>query len=726
MAKARAKSKPRKKRASPQAGGFATEPTFENWSHATVMPGEDTRRRITDPEVLAYMARCTQWIYVLGMKNASACSSQRLRLWTSEKNAGLLNRMKFETRRCTNRRRLKYMHDTNRVGKAAIYAEEAGDIEEIMEHPVLDLLHSPNPFMDASEYTLASFLCGEFAGNLYEMPTTEGDVPELYMLYPQWTRPVPSENGFLAGYEYGRDRTELMSLGVDEVYHKKHVPSLTNPYIGASPAHAVLIEADIDNASATRDLSMWRNGARPDSMLLMPPEMNTSKDQVKQAYESINNQFRGPNNSGRVFVTNAAKLEPLQFTPRDMENSLRNADIRTRLCAAFQIPETEVIMADANKAGANTGSMTWMRWGIQPRLTAMAEYRTKTILPLFGIEPGEMWFAYDNCVPEDDVQIATTQVSLYTAAIITKNEARSELGLDPVDGGDDFPEVDDGSDSTTGSDPDAGGDSPKGTGGGKKAATNGRACCDHHRKSDDVPALPDKDDGVFARMQRAIERWLRKVFGSVTDLTVNLTAYAPELQKLLAPFIDELFGIGVEQGVSSVPAVQFDDPMDALPDRGAEWMRNYTVRLSQEITDTMQKDLTEAIAKSIAEGNPIDEATVDVANALQDTSGVRAERIARTETSRAVQNGELEAWKALGGKRWKWQKSANACPVCDALAERVNADGGWPIGKAVLGIGEPLALASGETFSTTYAPIDIALGHPFCRCKMVLVTEDIQ
>lgn len=241
----------------------------------------------------------------------------------------------------------------------------------------------------------------------------------------------------------------------------------------------------------------------------------------------------------------------------------------------------------------------------------------------------------------------------------------------------------------------------------------------HHGKAaGGTEVVPDEVDSLYVRLEKAVRQWLLAMSAELSitpEGFIDFGEYRKAFDTLVTPFIKEIFASGVESGASATSL--------GIPDIDAgvasRWLDSYTIRLSQEVTQTVQRDMAKAIGEGLQGGQSLAEVNRGVAKALREQSGYRAERIARTETSRAYQEGELESWKALGVTKFKWQLSAEPCEICIELEKKVNKDGGWTVGEPILKIGEQLPLPDGKSFSTDYADINTALAHPQCRCKMI-------
>ena len=656
-------------------------------------------------EASALVLRAQQTALMCAERNSRVCANQILRLYIPKRSGG----KRRDWTSIVPKGRAKYLR------KSVRYAENAGDFEEVVSHPVLDLLNAPNPIMSSVFFFQSLYMAAQMAGNGYMhcvQPTTRG-VSELWPMQPQNVWIMLDRTNYVVGYGYGRDAASERAFGADEVIHYRHAPHPRLPYMGMGPLHVAFNEADIESASTENELAMWRNGARPDYVMEAPPD--TTDEQVKDLERRVNASHRGPRNKGKFLVARAIKVQPIQFTPKEMEYIAGRQDIERRIWAAFGLPESEVRMNDANLASSLTGSTQYLRQTIKPAIDSVADLLTKELLPKFGADPGEMWFAYDNCVPSDETGEANRLVALVNARILTTNEARAELNREPIEGGDEFPEPTSAfgqmppqdsqsqSDSEMESEDGQGAEMTDAEDAGTSAGEMGtKAYADRrhlHTKDKDEYA-PNVGDEQIAAMQRMTES-LKEVFlrqpVDVRGETIVLPGLEQELAAAIRPYARQFLQAGVRWGYRELSAAGVSSPFEVTPVRAMEFLNSYTISLSRGLSDTTQADLKSALSTGLSAGESLAQLNARVAGALQESAGWRAERIARTETVRSYVEGSRLAYRDNGIEKERFILSAEPCPQCVEAAAMYREP--HPIG-------------------TMTVPV-----HPQCRCAIAPVVD---
>lgn len=142
----------------------------------------------------------------------------------------------------------------------------------------------------------------------------------------------------------------------------------------------------------------------------------------------------------------------------------------------------------------------------------------------------------------------------------------------------------------------------------------------------------------------------------------------------------------------------------------AEALDRLTLKFCEETNATTSQLLSEAlqqtrqaVREATIEGLAIDDLTKRINDVFADAETWRAKRIAVTESSRAVHLAEFISAQESGVvSSLEWLASADACPLCEALA-----------GKQVP-LGQPFV--TGASKIPEYADVYHAPRHPGCQC----------
>jgi hypothetical protein len=664
------------------------------------------------------------------------------------------------------------------------YANGADEIEEVTDHPALSLLRDPDPSTTSADFFTALYWFREVAGAAYIW--TGGETPTgLFLLLPQFTRVLLDDKQGVTGYHYGRNETNTAMLPTSQVVASRWMPDPFNPYLGVSWVDSIKGYGDMEDAAIASEIHRWRNSAQPGMVVRVN---QYTPDQMAQLAEAMKRKG-GPFEAGKVTIINgsAEDIEIIQPNSKPHELNYERGIIQCEaaIYRAAGVPEPIWKMNDAIQSNAAHGSKVWMQQ-IYARQKAVASDLTEWLLPMFGVEPGEMWFAYPNPVVEDVASKATLLLAGFQAGVARVNEWRAVVGLDPVDDEDNtlgpvrvapvmgFPpmapkddeeEADD-EDGEDQQDPEtpipdgdaAGGsgnaDSRKGHRGVKRPEAGGPdpiaagtrnaggpvgkgpqpeligrwewsgkcGCAKHGTARKADPT----DESIEARIYRAVREWASDA------LRRGINAIGPDgsfdISALSSAELEGLLRSSISEAfrAGAVEMVAKYEPGAAPLSSSVaqEYVKQYGFDLVKGVTDTMANQMRTAIDAGLEQGKTIGEIQADLTANVPDVSANRAEVIARTETARAYQHGSLKQAEELGFDSKTWDLSGNPCGLCEGAAAAV-AGKKVPISEPFFKAGETIVGTDGRTYTVGLPVMTASDIHPQCGCATIeLVTEE--
>jgi hypothetical protein len=670
------------------------------------------------------------------------------------------------------------------AAKAMTYANEAEDIEEVTDHPALSLLRDPDPSTTSADFFTALYWFREVAGAAYIW--TGGETPTgLFLLLPQFTRVLLDDKQGVTGYHYGRNETNTAMLPTSQVVASRWMPDPFNPYLGVSWVDSIKGYGDMEDAAIASEIHRWRNSAQPGMVVRVN---NYLPDQMAQLAEAMKRKG-GPFEAGKVTIINgsAEDIEIIQPNSKPHELNYERGIIQCEaaIYRAAGVPEPIWKMNDAIQSNAAHGSKVWMQQ-IYARQKAVASDLTEWLLPMFGVEPGKMWFAYPNPVVEDVASKATMLLAGFQAGVARVNEWRAVVGLDPVDDEDNtlgpvrvapvmgFPPMapkddeeeaddEDGEDQQDAEETVPDGDSAGGTGDGdsRKGHRSGKrpeaggthaiaagtrnaggpvgkggqpeligrwewsgkcGCAKHGTARKADPT----DESIEARIYRAVREWASDA------LRRGINAIGPDgsfdISALSSAELEGLLRSSISEAfrAGAVEMVAKYEPGAAPLSSSVaqEYVKQYGFDLVKGVTDTMANQMRTAIDAGLEQGKTIAEIQADLTANVPDVSANRAEVIARTETARAYQHGSLKQAEELGFDSKTWDLSGNPCGLCEGAAAAM-AGKKTPIGEPFFKAGETIVGTDGRTYTVGLPVMTASDIHPQCGCATIeMVTEE--
>ncbi len=323
-----------------------------------------------------------------------------------------------------------------------LYRVKEDESEEIDEHPLLDLLFRPNPYMTKSNFIFLlaanELLSGEAPIRMRRKnPKNLKETPfELYPWDPSKLKIFvgTTKDGYeiLQKYQYVIGN-ETKDLNPWEIIMLKNM-NPENYWRGLGVIEAASKTIDILNMSEQYNLNFFKNSAIPYTILYTDQKLNQETlDRLKNNWSS---NYKGINNNYKTAVLEAGlKVERLQSSAKDMDFLEQQRFMRDKLMAMFKTTKIALgIVEDVNRANAEASEYVFMKNCVKPKMQALVDQLNEFLVPLFD-EKGELFLDFDDPVPQNRTEI----VNEYSIAVdkwMTKNEVRELEGLEPLEGGD--------------------------------------------------------------------------------------------------------------------------------------------------------------------------------------------------------------------------------------------------------------------------------------------------
>ena len=388
-----------------------------------------------DPEAMADVARAAGYVDVCAAKNAEKLAANPISLYRpARRGRSVRGRQGDYLRGKTATARTKFNEQVN--------ADDDG-YELVENHPALDVLRNPNPYLSNGVSLRFVLAYGrEITGNSYAAYFPDDGV--MYPMAPGYTKIIPNEDDgkLIADYVYGRDASAVMRLSPKMVHHQILRYDLTDPYKGRSWLAAIRDTADLWNRVGAYMSQLMLNHGRPD--VLIHFDGHQTPEQWEQTQQSIFGRMRKAiSRATGILMTNSREgsvsVNQLGLAPKDVEVVQILNEAEQIIWNAAGIPETVMRMADANRASADAGEYAWCKNTIMPRAIQEADEWTAWLHEWFpDTEAAGMFFAPDDCVPEDVERKERIAVQGWQSGILTRNESRALFGYEPVESGNEF------------------------------------------------------------------------------------------------------------------------------------------------------------------------------------------------------------------------------------------------------------------------------------------------
>lgn len=208
-------------------------------------------------------------------------------------------------------------------------------------------------------------------------------------------------------------------------------------------------------------------------------------------------------------------------------------------------------------------------------------------------------------------------------------------------------------------------------------------------------------DAAITAFQKNLAPKLKKVIEDVRN--ASGTESAKRLKVRLKARHASITAMGFRASAPEIGGFAFDKSNPAA----VKWVEDHAAETLDGISDTTREDIKNLIEESFQGQFDVDTLTDEIASLIGDPE--RAELIARTETMRASNEGQQEAWDQAaeaglltGNEEQEWIVTPDdrLCPECEPF-DTVTAElGGTFEAEGVTSDGPPL--------------------HPRCRCTLGL------
>jgi HK97 family phage portal protein len=307
--------------------------------------------------------------------------------------------------------------------------------QEVVEHPLLNLLRQVNPQHNAFDLWELTQLYLEVHGSAYWLLDIDPllDVPErIWILPAQLVTPRrdPASPRIVDHYEYrGQEKQKFPPR---RVIHFR-VPDPRDPYsAGLSPLRACFEQAAMTSEYAAMKRSIYDNAALPS--VIIHPEQGMGADE-RDRFEKLWEQKFQKGGQGKALI--AQTRMAVTVLSRSMGDLAALADLKATkedIANAFHVP-LPLLSGDTNLANMQAADHLHKTLAILPRLRRRDEKLNEQLVPLFD-PTGRLFLQSDDPVPGNR-ELALRECQVYLRnGVLTINEVRSRQGLPPVPWGD--------------------------------------------------------------------------------------------------------------------------------------------------------------------------------------------------------------------------------------------------------------------------------------------------
>jgi len=397
----------------------------KKYTGAVVSAWEDGRELYRRDDLTSLVNAFKDWVFICASRNASCVAKGTFKLFVATKKGQRLIAPTRDIDKIT----LKWLESN---GGLHSYLQKAVSVKEVINHPFIDLIKSPNPFMDRYTLLETTALFLELTGNAYWYIFKDklGVPRQIWVIPSQNMLIVPSKEKFIAGYIFKRG-TETVPFDLNEIVHFKF-PNPHNLYYGMAPHASIVNELNTKENMDKFENALYTNNCRMEGVLETDMELSqTTFDRMKEQWKQ---NYGGVNKAGKTAILEKGlKYHSITFPPKDLNNLQGRKNYREIVAAVFGVPMSMLTTENTNLANAYVGDRQYYSNTILPRDKRLEGGINTKLLSLYD---DSIFLAFDNPVPDDNEFLLRKNVAEVKAGIRTRNEVRLDAGLEPRPEGD--------------------------------------------------------------------------------------------------------------------------------------------------------------------------------------------------------------------------------------------------------------------------------------------------
>jgi HK97 family phage portal protein len=709
-------------------------------------------------------------VYACSVLNSQAVAATPLRLYVTTSPGQ--SKVRFWERRGVStqtRNHLKSVPSlTARIGSDT-------ELEEVVDHPLLLLLDSVNSLLDAFTLWELVDLYQEILGSAYlYVPKGRLGIPEnIWVLPTQGVSVKRDRKKIIQKYTYRQGQEELDMDPEDVIPF--HFPNLTDPYLGGwSPVRATYETLNIAGKSRSYRQAMLDNRVRPDAV--MSPKEPIGGAEAVRLEKEINQKYRRGGVGGIMVVDENYTLQPLTLPLKDLEALSSEQISKETLANAFGVPMSLLTSTNVNRANAEAGHYQHAKLAVYPRCLRIQYRLNQRLVPLYDERlflafdnPVPEDTKIQVLVSKTDSATGDTTINERRAQRGLQPVAWGDYPSWEAYKADTSPEPEPQEPEESPEEPEEDDSNVKairvlfdyadGKTGRFEAETRLKAlgypdwnlnpvelpepnlCCHdknpekhnpewhtekaqpHSRRLPEGHDLEDRLKTFFRWQRGQVLSRIKMYFENRTKISldpVDLSSFAEEMRSRVAPLIEMLYDRYGREALTRVGATDMVDLWDVSVPEVRDAIKEQTI----EFCRTTQRTTTFQINKAIEEvkeqlrlgilsgRNTPAELTRRVNGVFKHAEKYRAQRIALTESSRAVHRGQMLAAQKSGRvKGFRWLLSPDACEIC----QDIHSD------QEEVTLGSNFAVRG----SGPYSDIKHPPAHPNCMCTVTEVLYDL-
>ena len=340
-------------------------------------------------------------------------------------------------------------------GKFASIAPILKDVKKnefVTDHPVLELLKKPSPFIDSELFMTALASDYNLTGNVYLNIVGPTKPVELQLLKPQnITIQANNRDGYPERYDhnssnsnsfsYIRDRNDKFiaengnEIGQLRTYNPIYC---SNDLFGISRFKGCELEISQYILANVHNNSLLKNQGRPSGLVTYKGNEDLDQDSINITKEIIRQAFSGAENAGKTAILNG------DFDWKQMSESIKDMDFATledrmekAVYKAVHVPLTYVSDEAGTRDNKVTAKLDLYDNSIIPLANRIFGFLNRVLMPRYPNSENLVLTFDQAAINELKTRQIDNALKISQSGVLTINEIRTPLGYDALtEGGD--------------------------------------------------------------------------------------------------------------------------------------------------------------------------------------------------------------------------------------------------------------------------------------------------
>lgn len=328
----------------------------------------------------------------------------------------------------------------------------SGDITQRVDHPLQALLDNPTPNGELSmdEILFWTAWAKHIDGNAYWIKVRSGNaetgnVTELWPVSPTTMEPVTEKNSgeWISYYKYRVAPNQVIQVPVQNVIHFRLGLDDQDMRKGLAPFKALIRQITTDNVADQFVETLLKNYAIPGLVVVPTAGTALNESDADRITARLKQKFGNDNRGNIAVLSRETKIEQFGFSPEQLDMSIMHRIPEERISAVIGVPAIVAGLGAgldrATYANFKEAREMFTEQKLIPLWRADGRKLTNSLLGDFQ-RTRQAFIEFEinkiRALQEDEDAKYTRLQLAVGKSWLTVNEARTEIGYEPVKGGD--------------------------------------------------------------------------------------------------------------------------------------------------------------------------------------------------------------------------------------------------------------------------------------------------